>query len=446
MKYYSINRNSPEVDFKTATIKGLAPDKGLYFPEYIPKWNADFISNLKNMSPAEIGFEIMKPYVGDSIPDDELMQIMQQTLSFDIPLKKIEENIYCLELFHGPTLAFKDIGARFLSRCLGYFAKQQNEKIIILVATSGDTGGAVADGFYNVPGTEVVILYPSGKVSEVQEKQLTGLGGNIHALEIQGDFDDCQRLVKLAFADDELQRLGMLTSANSINISRWLSQQIYYAIALSQWEENTLPVVSVPSGNFGNLCAGLVAQVSGLPIKHFIAACNQNDVFTIYIETGRYEPTISIPTLSNAMDVGNPSNFIRILELFGNDYDKIKEIISSFSFTDEETANTVKNVYKSTHKILDPHTAVAFAGLKTYLADNPQEKGFILATAHPLKFAPTVEKMIDQKINIPEHIQHIMNSQKKATLITPVFSELKKILQCIFNQVQVQTTIKPTNC
>jgi threonine synthase len=435
MKYYSINRNSPEVDFKTATINGQAPDKGLYFPEYIPKWNPDFMSNLKNMDPVKIGFEIMKPYVGDSIPNDELMQIMQETLSFHIPLKKIEENIYCLELFHGPTLAFKDIGARFLSRCLGYFAKQQNEKIIILVATSGDTGGAVADGFYNVPGTEVVILYPSGKVSEVQEKQLTGLGGNIHALEIQGDFDDCQRLVKLAFADDELQRLGMLTSANSINISRWLSQQIYYAIALSQWEENTLPVVSVPSGNFGNLCAGLVAQVSGLPIKHFIAACNQNDVFTRYIETRRYEPTTSIPTISNAMDVGNPSNFIRILELFGNDYDKIKEIVSSFSFTDEETANTVKYVYKSTHTVLDPHTAVAFAGLKTYLADNPQEQGFILATAHPLKFAPTIEKMIDQKINIPEHIQHIMNSQKKATIIPPLFSELKKILQCIFNQV-----------
>jgi threonine synthase len=446
MKYYSINRNSPEVDFKSATIKGQAPDKGLYFPEYIPKWNADFISNLKNMLPAEIGFEIMKPYVGDSIPDDELMQIMQGTLSFDIPLKKIEENIYCLELFHGPTLAFKDIGARFLSRCLGYFAKQQNEKIIILVATSGDTGGAVADGFYNVPGTEVVILYPSGKVSEVQEKQLTGLGGNIHALEIQGDFDDCQRLVKLAFADDELQRLGMLTSANSINISRWLPQQIYYAIALSKWEENTAPLISVPSGNFGNICAGLVAHVSGLPIKHFIAACNQNDVFTRYIGDGRYEPSTSVSTISNAMDVGNPSNFIRILELFDNDYEMIKEIVSSFSFTDEETAETIKNVYKRSHTVLDPHTAVAFAGLKTYLADNPREKGFILATAHPLKFAPTVEKMIGQKIKIPEHIQHIMNSQKKATLIPPVFSELKKILQCIFNQVQVQITIKPTNC
>ena len=433
MKYYSINRNSSEVDFKTATINGQAPDKGLYFPEFIPKWNPDFISNLKNMSPANIGFEIMKPYVGDSIPDDELMQIMQETLSFNIPLKKIDNNIYCLELFHGPTLAFKDLGARFLSRCLGYFAKQQNEKIIILVATSGDTGGAVADGFYNVPGTEVVILYPSGKVSEVQEKQLTGLGGNIHALEIEGDFDDCQRLVKLAFADEELQKLGMLTSANSINISRWLSQQIYYALALSQWEEAENPIVSVPSGNFGNLCAGLVAQRSGLPIKHFIAACNRNDVFTRYIETGTYDPTTSISTISNAMDVGNPSNFIRILELFGNDYDKIKEVISSFSFTDEETADTIKNVYNSTDMLLDPHTAVAFAGLKTYLADKPEEKGFKLATAHPLKFAPTVEKIVEQKIKIPPHIQHIMSSQKNATLLTPIFSDLKKHLLSIFN-------------
>jgi threonine synthase len=432
MKYYSINGNAAEVDFKTATINGQAPDKGLYFPEYIPKRSADFISNLKNMSPAKIGFEIMKPYVGDSIPDDELMQIMQETLSFDIPLKKIEENIYCLELFHGPTLAFKDIGARFLSRCLGYFAKQQKEKIIILVATSGDTGGAVADGFYNVPGTEVVILYPSGKVSEVQEKQLTGLGGNIHALEIEGDFDDCQRLVKMAFADEELQKLGMLTSANSINISRWLSQQIYYAIALSQWEEATQPIISVPSGNFGNLCAGLVAQLSGLPIKHFIAACNENDVFTRYIETERYEPTTSIPTISNAMDVGNPSNFIRILELFGNDHNRIKEMISSFSFTNEETAYTIKNVYETSNILFDPHTAVAFAGLKTYLADNPHETGFILATAHPSKFAPKVEKIIDQKINIPEHIQHIMNSQKHATLLPPIFGDFRQHLLTIF--------------
>lgn len=432
MKYYSINGNAPEVDFKTATINGQAPDKGLYFPEYIPQWDDAFISNLKNMSPAKIGYEIMKPYVGDSIPEDVLRNIMQETLSFDIPLTKIEENIYCLELFHGPTLAFKDIGARFLSRCLGYFAKQQNEKIIILVATSGDTGGAVADGFYNVPGTEVVILYPSEKVSEVQEKQLTGLGGNIHALEIEGDFDDCQRLVKMAFADEELQNLGMLTSANSINISRWLSQQIYYAIALSQWEEPIKPTISVPSGNFGNLCAGLLAQKSGLPIKHFIAACNKNDVFTRYIESATYEPTTSIPTISNAMDVGNPSNFIRILELFDNDYDLVKSAISSYSFNDEETAITIKKVYNSSKIVLDPHTAVAFAAMKRYLADHPKENGIVLATAHPLKFAPIVEYIIEEKINIPNHIQHIMKSPKQAELLPPIFDNLKKHLLNIF--------------
>jgi threonine synthase len=432
MKYYSINGNAPEVDFKTATINGQAPDKGLYFPEYIPQWDHEFISNLKNMSPAKIGFEIMKPYVGDSIPEDVLLNIIQETLSFDIPLKKIEENIYCLELFHGPTLAFKDIGARFLSRCLGYFAKQQKEKIIILVATSGDTGGAVADGFFNVPGTEVVILYPSGKVSEVQEKQLTGLGGNIHALEIEGDFDDCQRLVKMAFADEELQNLGMLTSANSINISRWLSQQIYYAIALSQWKEPIQPIVSVPSGNFGNLCAGLMAQRSGLPIKHFIASCNNNDVFTRYIDTSKYEPKNSIQTISNAMDVGNPSNFIRILELFENDYNQIKTTISSYSFNDEETANTLKNVYKTSNMLLDPHTAVAFNGLQTYLKEHTNEKGIILATAHPLKFAPIVEDIIEEKINIPNHIQHIMNSPKQAAQLPATFGDFKKHLKSMF--------------
>lgn len=432
MKYYSINGNAPEVDFKTATINGQAPDKGLYFPEYIPRWDHEFISNLKNMSPVKIGFEIMKPYVGNSIPEDVLLNIMEETLSFDIPLKKIEDNIYCLELFHGPTLAFKDLGARFLSRCLGYFAKQQNEKIIILVATSGDTGGAVADGFYNVHGTEVVILYPSGKVSEVQEKQLTGLGGNIHALEIEGDFDDCQRLVKMAFADEELQNLGMLTSANSINISRWLSQQIYYAIALSQWEEQTQPIISVPSGNFGNLCAGLVAQRSGLPIKHFIASCNNNDVFTRYIDTSNYEPKTSISTISNAMDVGNPSNFIRILELFGNDYSQIKTTISSYSFNDDETANAIKNVHKKSNMLLDPHTAIAFKGLQTYLKEHSNEKGIILSTAHPLKFAPIVEGLIEEKINIPPHIQHIMDSPKQAALLPPIFENFKKHLLNIF--------------
>ncbi len=426
MNYYSINKVSPTVDFKTATINGLAPDKGLYFPEYIPTWSKDFINNLSQLDKATIGFEIMRPYVGNTIPDNVLMEIMRETLAFDFPLTKIDDNTYCLELFHGPTLAFKDLGARFLSRCIGYFAREKNEKIIILVATSGDTGGAVADGFYNVPGTEVIILYPSGKVSEVQEKQLTALGGNIHALEVEGDFDDCQRLVKMAFADSELHNYGMLTSANSINISRWLSQQVYYALAIAQWKEKSAPVISVPSGNFGNICAGLVAQRSGLPVKQFIAACNTNDVFSRYIETGVYNPLDSVQTISNAMDVGNPSNFIRILELFNGDYQLIKKHIASYSFSDEETAAIIANLYKKNHILLDPHTAVAYAAMNAWQNEHQHDKGIILGTAHPLKFAPVVEKIINQKVAMPKKMAELMKKTKKSTLIQPNYSIAKQ--------------------
>lgn len=426
MNYYSINKVSPTVDFRTATINGLAPDKGLYFSEYIPTWSKDFINDLSQLDKASIGFEIMRPYVGNTIPDNVLMEIMQETLAFDFPLTKIDDNTYCLELFHGPTLAFKDLGARFLSRCIGYFAREKNEKIIILVATSGDTGGAVADGFYNVPGTEVIILYPSGKVSEVQEKQLTALGGNIHALEVEGDFDDCQRLVKMAFADSELHNYGMLTSANSINISRWLSQQVYYALAVAQWKEKSAPVISVPSGNFGNICAGLVAQRSGLAVKQFIAACNTNDVFTRYIETGVYNPLGSVQTISNAMDVGDPSNFIRILELFNGDYQLIKKHITSYSFSDEATAEIIANVYKTNGIILDPHSAVAYAAMNAWQSTHHHDKGIILGTAHPLKFAPVVEKIINQKVAMPEKLEEVMKKTKKATLIEPTYSIAKQ--------------------
>jgi threonine synthase len=432
MKYYSINRKSQDVDFKQATILGQAPDNGLYFPEYIPYWSKEFIDNLKHLSKEEIGFQIMKPYIGGSMPDDILRNIIKETLSFDIPLIKIDDNTYCLELFHGPTLAFKDLGARFLSRCLGYFAKEQEKKIIILVATSGDTGGAVADGFYEIPGTEVIILYPSGKVSEVQEKQLTGLGGNIHALEIEGDFDDCQRLVKIAFADKDLQSLGMLTSANSINISRWLSQQIYYALALSQWDHEIPPTISVPSGNFGNLCAGLLAKKSGLPVYKFIAGCNKNDVFTKYINTGDYFPTSSFQTISNAMDVGSPSNFIRILELFDGKYDELKKHIESYSITDDETKNSIKNVYNKHKLILDPHTAVAYAAIKKWQQSNPGNKGIILGTAHPLKFPKVVENITGEKISIPKHIEGIMERPKKSFKTQAEFEICKDILMNLF--------------
>ncbi len=428
MKYYSLNCRSPKVDFKEATILGQAPDKGLYFPEHIPLWSKDFISSLKGLDKVSIGYEIMKPFVGDCIPKNELNKIMADALSFEFPLKKINDSIYSLELFHGPTLAFKDLGARFLSRCLGYFAQSQEKKIYVLVATSGDTGGAVADGFYKVPGTEVIILYPSGKVSEVQEKQLTGLGQNIHALEVKGDFDDCQRMVKMAFTDQDLKQHGLLTSANSINISRWLSQQIYYAIALSQWEQETPPAFCVPSGNFGNICAGLLASLSGLPVNQFIAACNSNDVFTRYIESGNYVPRVSTQTISNAMDVGDPSNFVRILEMFEHNIDTIRNHMSSYAFSDLQTEEIISNVYKDFNYILDPHTAIAFGGMLQWLQKNPGQKGIILSTAHPLKFPSVVEKIIGKKIEVPKHVEKIMQSEKKSIITEPIYEDVKSIL------------------
>src|SRR5436190_14584092 len=326
MKYYSTNKESPAVDFKEATIRGQAPDKGLYFPETISQVSEDLVDQLQDFSNEEIAFTVLKPYIGGTIPDEKLFEIVNEVLNFPIPLTQVNEKIFALELFHGPTLAFKDVGARFMSRCLGYFVKNSpsyhNEKrVTVLVATSGDTGGAVANGFYDVDGIEVIILYPSGKVSPVQEKQLTTLGKNIHALEIAGNFDDCQQMVKQAFADKEVNEKLFLTSANSINVARWLPQQVYYFFAYKQWPDKTQPpVISVPSGNFGNICAGLLAQQSGLPVKHFIAACNANNVFTQYLETSDFKPKSAIQTLSNAMDVGNPSNFIRILETFRHKY------------------------------------------------------------------------------------------------------------------------------
>ena len=328
MLYYSTNNNSPEVDFKEATIRGQAPDKGLYFPGSIPFLDKSFIANINQYSKEEIAFTIIQPYIDNLIPAGDLQNIIAETINFEFPLVKLEKNIFSLELFHGPTLAFKDVGARFMSRCLGYFIRNNQDssrnKITVLVATSGDTGGAVANGFYDVDGIDVVILYPSGKVSSVQELQLTTLGKNITALEIEGTFDNCQELVKRAFTDETLHKKLFLTSANSINVARWLPQQFYYFFAYSQWEDkNNPPVISVPSGNFGNICAGLLAHRSGLPVKHFIAACNANDVVTEYLQTGNYTPKKSVSTLSNAMDVGNPSNFVRILHLFDREFQSL---------------------------------------------------------------------------------------------------------------------------
>ena len=342
MQFYSLNKQSPDVNFKDATINGQAPDKGLYFPKTIPQVRKELIDNIENISNEEIAFEVIKPYVGNTITENELYTIVKETVNFSIPLVKVTDDIAALELYHGPTLAFKDIGARFMSRCLGHFVKGSDKKVTVLVATSGDTGGAVANGFYNVEGVDVVILYPSGKVSSVQEKQLTTLGNNIHALEVEGNFDDCQQMVKAAFLDAELNKQLFLTSANSINVARWLPQQFYYFFAYKQWlQKDNPPVICVPSGNFGNICAGLLANASGLPVKHFIAATNANDVVPEFFKTENYQPKKAVATISNAMDVGDPSNFVRIMQLFQQQVSSLKNKVSSCSVSDAVTKATL---------------------------------------------------------------------------------------------------------
>ncbi|MEO6681381.1 MAG: threonine synthase [Ginsengibacter sp.] len=433
MLYYSLNGQSPKVNFKEAAILGQAPDGGLYFPESIPVLEKEFFENIEKYSKEEIAFKVIAPFVGDTIPEEELRKIVAETVNFDIPVKQIKENVFSLELFHGPTLAFKDVGARFMSRCLGYFVQERpedfNKKITVLVATSGDTGGAVANGFYDVDGIEVVILYPSGKVSSVQELQLTTLGKNITAIEVDGNFDDCQKLVKQAFTDTELNNSLFLTSANSINIARWLSQQFYYFFAWQQWaQKEKPPVICVPSGNFGNICAGLLAAHRGLPVNHFIAACNANDVFPNYLEEGNYSPKKSVATISNAMDVGAPSNFVRILQLFEKEFSSIKKNISSYTISDSETKDTIKEVYFDHHYLLDPHGAVAYASLEKYMQDKSDISGMILETAHPVKFYDVVEPVTGEKIPLPEEIQALLTKEKKTVKIPADFKQLKNYL------------------
>lgn len=429
MLYFSTNNNSPKVDFKEATIKGLAPDKGLYFPETIPTLDKNFIDDINSYSNEEIAFKIIQPYTGDVIPNKELERIVGESINFDFPLVKVDEHIFSLELFHGPTLAFKDVGARFMSRCLGYFVKDAGKKVTVLVATSGDTGGAVASGFYNVDGVDVVILYPSGKVSSVQELQLTTLNKNIKALEIEGTFDDCQKMVKQAFADEDLNKHLFLTSANSINVARWLPQQFYYFFAYKQWaDKNNPPVISVPSGNFGNICAGLLSYRSGLPVSHFIAACNANNVVTEYLETGSYVPKKSVATLSNAMDVGDPSNFVRILELFHKEFHSLKNVMSSYSFSDEETKTILKEVYHDKNYLLDPHGAVGYGALKKYLHKYPHLNGIFLETAHPVKFFDVVEPVIERQVPIPVAISKLLKLEKRSLKMEAKYEDLKNYL------------------
>ena len=465
MQYYSLQKQSPNVDFRTAAITGQAPDKGLYFPTEIPKFTAAQIERFKTLDKASLAFEVMRPYVGGTIDDATLKIICAETINFHFPLVPITDTISSLELFHGPTLAFKDVGARFMSRCLGYFSKQaraenatandhksqedktQDEKpSTVLVATSGDTGGAVANGFLGVAGVDVIILYPKGKVSPIQELQLTTLGQNITALEVDGSFDDCQAMVKEAFMDGELNAAYNLTSANSINVARWLPQQLYYFFAWQQWvakyqdSDGIYPPMNivVPSGNFGNICAGMIAKESGLPLGHFVAACNANDVVTRYMATEKYEVKPSVVTVSNAMDVGNPSNFVRILEMMQNNFSTLSNALTSYSITDTDTKATIARVYKTNNYILDPHGAVAFIAAEQFLLEQQVNNNtisttddafnagaIILETAHPVKFPEVVEEAIGQSLPIPASVQNLFEKEKVSIPLAPNYTAFK---------------------
>lgn len=428
MKYYSLNHNAPKVSFQEAVIQGLASDKGLYFPESITPLPQSFFDNIENLSHEEIAFEAIQQFVGDEIPAETLKQIIAETLCFDFPVVPVENGIYSLELFHGPTMAFKDVGARFMSRCLGYFNKDKKDNTnTVLVATSGDTGGAVASGFLAVQGVEVVILYPSGKVSDIQERQLTTLGQNIKALEVDGVFDDCQDMVKKAFLDESLKHKN-LTSANSINIARWLPQMFYFFFAYKALKFHNKPLVfSCPSGNFGNICAGIIAKKMGLDIEHFVASTNVNDTVPRFLTNGIYDPKPSIATISNAMDVGNPSNFIRIQEMYGNDLAQFKKDFSSYTYNDEETLEAVKNIYKTDGYIAEPHGAVGYLGLKKELENYPNAIGVFLETAHPIKFLDVVEPALGITLPIPTQIESVLNKEKVSTKIK-TYDELKAFL------------------
>jgi len=426
MLYRSLNGHHKKVNFETAVKNGLAEDGGLFFPEKISPINNEFIKNLDKYSNIDIAHEVIKQFIGDSINEKDLKEILSNTVDFDFPLIDLGNNIYSLELFHGPTLAFKDVGARFMANCLGYFNKNKNITNTVLVATSGDTGAAVANGFFKVKGTNVIILYPENKVSEIQERQLTTNGNNITALRVKGSFDDCQDMVKKAFLDKELNNKFNLTSANSINVARWLPQAFYYFYAVKKLKKKNL-VFSVPSGNFGNICAGIVAMKLGLPIDHFVASTNVNDTIPRYFKSKVLSPKPTIQTISNAMDVSNPSNFIRIQEMFEN-FDTLSSFLSSYSFDDYQTLEIVKEIYNNKNYIMDPHGAVGYLGLKKYLKNKPNKIGVFLETAHPIKFSKHIENTIDVKLKIPKKINKILSKNKKYIDIENYNDFKKKIL------------------
>ena len=430
MKYYSTNKKVKHVSLEDAVVKGLAEDKGLFMPDTIKKLPQSFFDTIENLSFQEIAYTVADAFFGEDVEAGALKDIVYETLNFDVPLVHVVDSVYSLELYHGPTMAFKDVGGRFMSRLLGYFIQKHKKALVhVLVATSGDTGSAVANGFLGVEGIHVYVLYPKGLVSPIQECQFTTLGRNITALEVDGTFDDCQALVKSAFMDDELNMHMKLTSANSINVARFLPQSFYYFYAFAQLKKLGLTrnmVMCVPSGNFGNLTAGLFAKRMGLPVKRFIAANNRNDIFLQYLQTGIYSPRPSVSTIANAMDVGNPSNFARVLDLFGGSHKEISAEISGVSYNNNQIAETLKDCYKDTGYLLDPHGACGFRALKENL--QPYETGVFLETAHPAKFLETVENIIGEKVVIPLKLKEFMNGEKKSISMSNDFKAFKNYL------------------
>ena len=429
MKYYSTNHKSDDVTLRDAVVRGLAPDRGLYMPERLNKLPKEFFDSIDKMTFQEMSFEVAKAFFGDDIPADDLKRIVYDTLAFETPVVKVEDNIYSLELFHGPTLAFKDVGARFMARLLGYFNKEEKQLVNVLVATSGDTGSAVANGFLGVEGVHVYVLYPKGKVSSIQECQFTTLGRNITAVEIDGVFDDCQALVKNAFMDAELNQRMKLTSANSINVARFLPQAFYYFNAYAQMKrlgKSDNLVICVPSGNFGNITAGLFGWFMGLPVKRFIAANNANDIFYNYLKSGVYSPKPSVQTLANAMDVGDPSNFARVLALYGGSHKDIAGHIGGATYTDEQIKETLKECYERTGYLLDPHGTCGYRALKEQL--QPGEYGVFLETAHPAKFKEKVDAITGGDVEIPARLQAFMKGTKQSVELSKDYADFRNFL------------------
>lgn len=429
MKYYSTNNSNYTVDLKTAVLKSLPPDNGLYMPQTIASLDKSFVNDIEKYSFPEVAIQVAQNMLGDDIGDEDLQNIVTNAINFEAPLIKLTDDIYTLELWHGPSLAFKDFGARFMAELMSYLVKGDNKQLSILVATSGDTGGAVAAGFFNVPNIDVTILYPKGKVSPLQELQLTTWGANIRALEVDGTFDDCQALVKSAFLDEEINKRHNLSSANSINIARLIPQSFYYFEGYKQLQDKTKPVVfSVPSGNFGNLTAGLLAKRMGLPIQRFLASTNRNNIVPHYLATESYEPRQSVQTISNAMDVGKPSNFSRMLDLYNNDWNSIQKDIEGFYYDDEETRFAIKYISKTFEYVADPHGAIGFLSAHQYLQDNPNHQAIFLETAHPAKFLPVMEPVLGD-IHIPSTLSDLRSKEKSATSMSKDFTDFKEFLQ-----------------